>query len=258
MAGSPPFDLLTGSKLPHRVEHVWHARVLRPEPHESVVVLSAEQDRCGSAELISRRHRRSARRRTTRRPPSAHPRSSSSYPSSSRSPIDLLSSFRALQRRLEIRFIESLYRVAWSVSDVALKREAFKERSRAQGSADRRSHAVSAQGSSVYEQYRPVRIVDDRWCQSEGLARARFAIAARIALVTLSRARSACEAARRSRPPRPTALAPSEPSTSAGPALKPKSCEGEQDSTGHEPRLVQERHETFCRGEVVECSMIQC
>jgi hypothetical protein len=53
-------------------------------------------------------------------------------------------------------------------------------------------------GPGVKEQYRPVRP-----------ARARWAIAARIARVTLSRARSACEAARRSRPPSPTARASS-------------------------------------------------
>jgi hypothetical protein len=68
---------------------------------------------------------------------------------------------------------------------------------------------TSIRGSGMYEQYRPVRIVADRCRPNAGFAWATFRIAARMARVTLSRARSTWEAARRSRPPSPTARASS-------------------------------------------------
>jgi len=54
--------------------------------------------------------------------------------------------------------------------------------------------------------YQPVRIAEDTWRPREGPTRARLAIAARIVLVAVSLARSACDAALRSRQPSPAAV----------------------------------------------------
>src|SRR5215510_10749357 len=56
-------------------------------------------------------------------------------------------------------------------------------------------------------QYQPVRIAEDTCQPREGPTRARLAIAARIVLVAVSLARSACDAALRSRQPSPAAVA---------------------------------------------------
>jgi hypothetical protein len=78
-----------------------------------------------------------------------------------------------------------------SVESPAGRSNRENERSEAEIGSAQSSQAISARGSGVYEQYRPVRIVEERCRPRAGFARARFSIAARMALVTLSLARSA-------------------------------------------------------------------